>query len=64
MLNEYRTGKDTGINCGSQVVNIGDEHIFFAFVDKLLQQATRMKTPVDVAVARGIPAEKRHQISN
>jgi len=47
--------KDTDVNSCSQVVNVGNEYIFFAMVQQRLKYAGVIKALVDIAVAWRIP---------
>lgn len=48
--------KDTGVDCGSQVVYVGDEDIFLAVIDELIQQSRVVEALIGVSVPWWVPA--------
>lgn len=47
--------KDTDVHGGSQVINVGDEHIFFAVIQQCLKYARIVEALIHITVAWWIP---------
>ena len=47
--------EDGEVDGGSEIVNVGEEDVLAALVNKILHQAGVVKREVEIAVAGGIP---------
>lgn len=56
--------KDTEIDRGAHVVDVGDEHVLLALVDEVLQQAAVVQTLVHISVTWWVPSVTHSSVSS